>query len=354
MRISKYIISFLAVGFLAFSLQAKEKVYKLKMATSFERTVPFLGDVAYEVKELAEKMSNGRLQIRVDAPSKHKAGLALMDLVKAKQYDIGYTVSYYYKGKDFKLVFFTTMPFGMLPNEQDAWYDYGGGKEIAQKVYAKYGLLSFKGGNTGMQMGGWFKKEIKSIDDLKGLKIRIPGHGGEVMSRAGANALTVPLGELYMSLEMGTIDAVEWISPVFDMSMGFNQIAKYYYTGWQEPASETQHLINKKSFDKLPKDLQEILKSAIANVATNLMIKTTDANIKAWNEIKTKYPDIKVLSFPKDVLDALKKANLEILEEQAKKDPVFKELLDSQKSYLKKAREWTEMGNYSYINNTKE
>jgi TRAP-type mannitol/chloroaromatic compound transport system substrate-binding protein len=352
MKLSKTMIVFVLGLFLVTNLSASERVYRLKLATSWKKTVPILGQAPYELKKLVETMSDGRIKLRIDDPAKHKAGLAVMDLVKTRQYDIGYTASYYYKGKDFKLIFFTTVPFGMLPLEQHAWYEFGGGKELAQKVYAKEGLISFIGGNTGVQMGGWFRKEIKSLKDLQGLKIRIPGMGGEVMSKLGVLAVTVPLGELYTSLEMGTIDAVEWISPAFDMNMGFQKITKYYYTGWQEPASDIQFLFNKKVYDRMPKDLQVILKTAFAKVASDVLNHSIYANSLAWEKIKKDNPDVKVKSFPKDVMNALKKANNQILNEQAAKDPLFKEILDSQRAFLKKSRAWTKMSDYAYIQNT--
>lgn len=353
MKLTRVLVASSLAMVLASGLVAQsKKVYSLKLASSWKKTVPILGSAPAELKKLVEEMSDGRLKLRIDDPAKHKAGLAVMDLVKAKQYDIGYTASYYYKGKDFKLIFFTTVPFGLLPSEQHAWFEYGGGKELAAKVYDEHGLLHFQGGNTGMQMGGLFRKEIKSLEDLQGLKIRIPGMGGEVMSKVGALAVTVPLGELYTSLDRGTIDAVEWISPNFDISMGFQKIAKYYYTGWQEPASETQFLMNKKSHKKLPKDLQLILETAMSKVANGLMKQAVYKNSLAWEKIKTEHPDVQVKSFPKEVLATMSKANDEILDEQAAKDPVFKEILDSQRAFLKKSRAWTKMGDYAYINNT--
>ena len=337
----------------ALTLSANDnKVYRLKLASSWAGTVPVLGDAPNELKELVETMSKGRLLLRVDDPNRHKAGLAVMDLVKLGQYDIGYTASYYYKGKDAKLSFFTTMPFGLLPQEQHAWFEFGGGKEFAQQVYDKEGLVHFQGGSTGMQMGGWFKREIKSLNDLKGLKFRIPGMGGEVMSKLGVMVTSTPIGELYLALEMGTIDAVEWISPAFDINMGFQKVAKYYYTGWQEPASETQYLVNKKVYESLPEDLQVILKTAINQVATRVMSKAMHLNVTAWEKIQSEHPDVTVASFPDDVLKALQKANMDILNEEAAKDPLFKEILESQQAFLKRARPWTVMGEYAYINNT--
>ncbi|MBE0491470.1 MAG: TRAP transporter substrate-binding protein DctP [Sulfurospirillum sp.] len=350
----KHLVAFFAVVALTCSLNATEKVYRLKLAASWANTVPILGVAPIEFQEMVETMSNGRLQVRIDDPNKHKAGLAVMDLTKTGQYDIGYTASYYYKGKDAKLSFFTTIPFGLLATEQHAWFEYGGGKELAQEVYDQHGLIHLQGGNTGMQMGGWFKKEITSLEDLKGLKVRIPGMGGEVMSKLGVLAVTVPLGELYTSLDRGTIDAVEWISPVFDINMGFQKVAKFYYTGWQEPASEIQFLFNKKSFENLPKDLQMIIETAASKVANRVMEKAMYQNALAWDKIETEHPDVKVASFPKEVLTALSKATDTILDEQASKDPLFKKILDSQRAFITKARAWTKMGDYAYINNTEK
>ena len=201
-------------------------------------------------------------------------------------------------------------------------------------------------------MGGWFKKEIKSVEDLKGLKIRIPGFGGEVMARVGATINTIPTGELYMALEMGTIDSVEWVSPAFDMGLGFHKIAKYYYTGWQEPSGQTQFFVNKKTYEKLPADLQAVIEAAANQVASMLNTRSFFDNAEYWAKMKAEYPDIEVRSFPQDVRDALRKASDEILDEEAAKDPLFKEILDSQRAFLAKAREWTKISEFSYIQKT--
>ena len=237
----------------------------------------------------------------------------------------------------------------MLISEQYAWYNFGGGKELAAKVYGEHGLTSYPMGTTGMQMGGWFKKEIKSLDDLKGLKFRIPGQGGEVMAKLGVNAMSTPPGELYTALERNTIDAVEWISPVFDFAMGFHKLANYYYTGWQEPASEIQLLANNKKINALPADLKAILEAAVSTIGSKLMEQATHANAEAWANISKEYPNVKVQQFPSDVMAALKKAAREIEDEQAAKDPVFKEILESQRAYLAKVRPWTLMGEYGYL-----
>ena len=330
-------------------LNADTKVYTLNLASSWGEQIPMLGSAPYKVAKRAEEMSNGRLKIKVDLPQKHKAPLGIMDMVKEGLYDIGYTTPVYYKGKDYKLVFFMTVPFGMTTTEQYAWYYYGGGRELSQKVYAPHGLLSYPGGSVGMSMGGWFKKEIKSLEDLKGIKIRISGQGGDVMARLGVNALSTPPGELYMAMETGVLDAVEWIAPAFDMAMGFHKVAPYYYTGWSKPSGEGQYLINQKKFDTLPEDLKRILENAIALTARELLDESNDANAKMWAKIQHDYPHIKVNQFPKEVLQALKNAAKEVEEEQAAKDPLYREILDSQRAYVKQIRPWTMMGEVDYL-----
>lgn len=331
-------------------LSAQElKIHTLTLASSWGEQIPFLGTAPHRVASLADTMSNGRLKIKVDFPQKHKAPLGIMDMVKEGLYDIGYTTSVYYKGKDYKLVFFMTIPFGMTTTEQYAWYYYGGGKSLSEKVYAPYGMVAYPGGSVGISMGGWFKKEIRSLADLKGLKIRISGQGGDVMARLGVNAMSTPPGELYMSMETGLLDAVEWIAPAFDMAMGFHKIAPYYYTGWSKPSGEGQYLINKKKLDTLPEDLKLILESAIKITARELLDESNHANAQTWKKIKNEYPSIKVNHFPKDVMNALKVAAHAVEEEQALKDPLYKEILESQRAYITTIRPWTMIGEFDYL-----
>ncbi|QKF76198.1 TRAP transporter substrate-binding protein [Arcobacter defluvii] len=336
------------------SLQADDKVYKLTMATTWTDTTSPLIDAAKNMAKLANDMSNGRLVIKVDAANKHKSPFGVLDMVKAGQYDMGHTASYYWKGKDINTLPFTSMPFGLTSPEQYAWFYYGGGLDLMQKVYAKHGILSFPGGSTGVQMGGWFRKEINSLDDLKGLKMRIPGFAGEIMAKLGVQVTNNAPGELYMSLERGTIDALEWVGPSMDISMGFHKIAPFYYTGWHEPASEMQFIINTKKFEKLPADLKEILLVAIRVSAYDMYIQNYDMNATAWQKMKADYPDIKVKTFPKPVMDAMKKANQELRVQMSKESPLLKEVLDSQDAYMKKVREWTKMSDYLYLKDNLE
>ncbi|ARC93153.1 ABC transporter substrate-binding protein [Vibrio coralliilyticus] len=339
----------LLLGLASVTSFAAEKVYRLKLAETWGPNTPILGDATKNMAQLAEEMSNGRLKIRIDSANKHKAPLGIFDMVKSGQYDLGHSSSYYWKGKVPNTLYFSSMPFGMITTEQYAWFYRGGGMELMEKVYAPHNLLSFPGGNSDIQMGGWFKKEINSVEDLKGIKIRIPGFAGEVMAKVGAKPTNIAPGELYTSLERGTIDALEWVGPAFDLRMGFQKIAPYYYTAWHEPGSETQFLVNKKTWDRLPKDLQSILETAFRVAAFDMYTQALDANANSWATMTQEYPDIKVRDFPPQVLEAMQKATQELLEEQASNDPLAKQIIESQRQYLAKVRAWTEISAKAYL-----
>jgi len=332
----------------AFAADDNDKVYKFKLAHTWPTKFPIFGDAIHAMADSAKKMSKGRIQIRIDSKNKHKAPLGIFDMVKAGQYDMGHSGSYYWKGKVPNTLFFTTMPFGMTTVEQYAWFYRGGGMALMDKVYAPHNLMSFPGGNTGNQMGGWFQKEIKSIDDLKGLKMRIPGFAGEVMAKVGAKPTNIPPGELYTALEKGTIDALEWVGPSLDLRMGFHKIAPYYYTGWHEPGAELQFLFNKKKWDGLPEDIKEILRVSMRNAAYDMYVHSYHESAKNWASMKKDFPNIKLKSFPITVLQALKDANDELIAERAKSDPLAKEIIESQANYLKKVRVWTKISDQSY------
>lgn len=326
-----------------------QKVYQWKLAMTWPDNFPIFSDAVKNVAEKVKVMSNGELLIDIDGANKHKAPLGILDMVNAGQYQMGHTAAYYWKGKDVSTMFFTTMPFGMTAPEQYAWFYYGGGMDLMQKVFAKHGAYSFPGGNTGVQMGGWFRKEIKTLDDLKGLKMRIPGFAGEILSRLGVVVTNIPPGELYTALDRGTIDALEWVGPALDLKMGFQKIAPYYYTGWHEPASELQFLVNQKAFDELPKHLQEILVTAMKAETLDSYARMYNDNAVNFAAIRTEYPEVKVKTFSKEILDAMKEANSRLLEETAAKDPQFKEILDSQTDYLAKVRAWSIVSDYAYM-----
>lgn len=329
-----------------------EKTYKLKLAETWGPNFPIFGDASKNLANMVDKMSNGRLKIVIHSSNKHKSPFGIFDMVRSGQYDLGHSASYYWKGKVPATMYFTTMPFGMIASEQYAWFYYGGGMELMDELYSQYNLISFPGGNTGNQMGGWFQKEINSVEDLQGLKMRIPGFAGEVLAKLGAKPTNIPPGELYTALERGTIDALEWVGPSLDLRMGFHKIAPYYYTGWHEPAAELQFLANKKKFEKLPADLQEILRIAMKTAAYDMYAHSMHESAVNWATMSTEYPNIKVKTFPDVVMKAIEDANEALLKESAANDPFAAKVLASQQSYMEKIRTWTNMSDKAYLDST--
>ncbi|WP_375176893.1 TRAP transporter substrate-binding protein [Marinobacter mobilis] len=331
-----------------------EETFTLRLAETWGPNFPIFGDTTKSMARMAEEMSNGRLQIRIDSSNRHKAPFGIFDMVKAGQYDMGHSASYYWKGKVPNTLFFTSMPFGMTAQEQYAWFYYGDGMDLMQEVYEPHNMLSFPGGNTGIQMGGWFNKEINSLDDLQGLKMRIPGFAGEVFAEVGVNPTNIAPGELYTALERGTIDAVEWVGPALDLRLGFQQIADYYYTGWHEPATELQFLINKDSWEKLPADLQQILQIAMRTASYDMLIMSMHENANAWASIQSDFPDLQVRTFPDDVIQAMYDANSKLLQEAAERDDLARRIVDSQAEYLSNARAYTNISDRAYLNTMAE
>jgi len=356
-------IIMLAVGIQACSQETKQaeaptqeiqQSYTLKLAETWGPNFPIFGDATKNLAAMVEKMSDGRLKITIDSSNKHKAPFGIFDMVKSGQYDMGHSASYYWKGKIPATMFFTTMPFGMIAPEQYAWFYYGGGMELMDELYAEHNLLSFPGGNTSNQMGGWFQKEINTLDDFQGLKMRIPGFAGEVLAKLGAKPTNIPPGELYTALERGTIDALEWVGPSLDLRMGFHKIAPYYYTGWHEPATELQFLVNRKTYDALPTDLREILRVAMRTVAYDIYALSVHESGKNWSSMLEEYPNIQVKTFPEEVMQAMKTANSELLAEYAANDAFAAKVLASQKAYLQQVRQWTRMSDEAYLRSTSE
>jgi TRAP-type mannitol/chloroaromatic compound transport system substrate-binding protein len=343
-----------AISFSTFADADDDKKYHWRLAETWGPNFPIFGDATKNMAAMVKKMSNGRLIIQIDSSNKHKSALGIFDFVKQGQYQMGHSASYYWKGKDFNTMFFTTMPFGMTAPEQYAWFYYGGGMELMKEVYDKYGIMSFPGGNTGNQMGGWFRKEIKSVDDLKGLKMRIPGFAGEVLAKLGAKPTNIPSGELYTALERNTIDALEWVGPSLDLRMGFHKIAPYYYTGWHEPATELQFMVNQKAFNSLPADLQNILTVAMKAAAYDMYAQSMHESGVNLAKIQSDFPNVKIRSFPKSVMSKIQLANAELLTEFAAKDPLTKKILHSIYDYQDQIRAWTNFSDRAYLENFDE
>lgn len=328
---------------------AKQETINLKLAHGWPKGYPIFAESVDDYAALVESMSDGRIQISVDSTNKHKSAFGIFDFIKSGQYDIGQSASYYYGGKDPDALFFSSMPFSMTTQEQTAWFYEGGGLELANEVYAKHNIQVMLGGNTGMQMGGWFRKEINSVGDLQGLKMRIPGFGGKVIAGVGVVPTNIPAGELYQAIERGTIDALEWVGPGLDLRMGFHKVAPFYYTGWHEPGTELMYFFNKDSMAKLPEWAKAVLLNAARLTSYNMTTSTFAANSDNWNTISEQYPNVKIKQFPKEVMSSLKKSNANLLEQEKARSPIAKKIIESRQAYLKKARAWTKIGEQSYL-----
>lgn len=336
-----------------FQTTATAQTVKWRIAETWPKDFPIFGDAVKKMAKTAFDLSGGRLVITSDTKEIHKKPLGIFDLVKDGEYEMGHSASYYWKSKDINTLFFTTLPLGMIASEQYAWFYYGGGLELMQKAYSKHGLLSFPGGNTGNQMGGWFRKEIKTLDDLKGLKMRVPGLAGDVIKTLGVETVNLPAGELYAALESGKIDALEWVGPSLDLRMGFHKIAPYYYTGWHEPATELQFLVSQKAFDKLPKDLQAVLVAAMRLAAYDMYFHSYHVSIKNLKRMRAEYPNIKIRSFPSAIIRELRKeTDRQLLELADNGDALTKEILESINKYKEDGRWWTRISDQAYLNNS--
>jgi TRAP-type mannitol/chloroaromatic compound transport system substrate-binding protein len=345
-----------ALAFLAISAAPAGAAGKVrwKLAMSWSSTLTPFASAAFNLAEKVKEMSGGDFVIRIEGAEKHKAALGILDMVKGGQYEMGHSAAYYWKGKEISTVFFCTVPFGMNATEQLAWFYYGGGMELMQETFDTFGVLSYPGGHSGVQMGGWFKKEINTLEDLKGLKMRIPGLAGEVFAKLGVNVTNIAPGELYTSLDRGTIDALEWVGPAMDIKMGFHKIAPYYYTGWHEPATELQFLVNKKEYDKLSPEHQAILEAAMKASSMEMSLENFAGSAEAWSQMRSEFPNIKVKEFPEPVLKAMKQAADELYAQYAAKNEHFKKVMASQAKFMQKARAWSTISEYNYIKITSD
>ena len=291
---------------------APVQTFEWKMVTAWPKNYPGLGTAANRLAERVATMSNGRLTIKVYAGGELVPPLEVFDAVSRGTAELGHGAAYYWKGKVPAAQFFTAVPFGLSTSEMNAWLSKGGGQALWDEAYAPYGVKPMVVGNTGMQMGGWYNKEINSLDDLKGLKIRMPGLGGEVLSRLGATTVNLPGGEVFTALQSNAIDATDWVSPYNDLAFGLHKAAKfYYYPGWQEPQAVLELLINQKALDSLPADLQAILTEAARAASQDMMDDYVYHNALALDELKQQGTQLK--RFPDEVLDAMQRESSLVL-----------------------------------------
>ncbi|MEZ4830261.1 MAG: TRAP transporter substrate-binding protein [Bacteroidia bacterium] len=272
------------------------------------------------------------------------------DAVSNGSAEMGNGAAYYWAGKVPAAQFFSTVPFGMNAQQMNAWIISGGGQALWDKVYEPFDVRGFPAGNTGVQMGGWFNKEIKSLEDLKGLKMRIPGLGGLVMKEAGVTAMNVAGGEIYTNLERGVLDASEWIGPYHDYQMGFHKIARYYYyPGWHEPGTTLETIVNKTSLASLPEDLQEIVIAAIYRQNLWVLSEIEAKNSEYLQKIVAE-GQVELREFPAEVLAKLREITAQVLARITAENPQAKEIYDSYQAFRNSAKKWAEYTEKIYYN----
>ena len=310
-----------------------QSVYEWKMITSWPKNSPALGTLPEDFAEIVEKMSNGRMLIRVYGANELVGGLEVFDAVSRGVAEIGHTGAYYWQGKIPASPFFTTIPFGMTSYEQDAWLRYGGGNELWQELYAPFNLFPVRGGNSGVQMFGWFNKEINSLEDLQGLKMRIPSLGGEVFRRAGGVSETMEASEVLTALQTGRLDAAEFVSPYNDLAAGYHTVADYYYyPGWHEPGSTLETIFNKEKLDALPSDLREILMAGTEVMNQLLLDLFMAENNKALRTLVEDH-GVQLRRLPDDVLIELRRISEEVVAELGQTDEITARVYESWKSF---------------------
>jgi TRAP-type mannitol/chloroaromatic compound transport system substrate-binding protein len=310
-----------------------------RLASSFPKTLDTIyGSAERFIKRVAE-LTGGRFQIRQFAAGEVVPGLQVMDAVQAGTVEMGHTPAYYYFGKDPTFCFDCAVPFGLTSRQQTAWFDQGGGRELLREFYKGYGIINFFGGNTGTQMGGWYRKEIKGVADIKGLKIRIAGFAGRVMERMGAVPQQIAASDVYSALEKGTIDAAEWVGPYDDEKLGLAKVAPHYYApGWWEAGPQLSFYVNLKEWDKLPKEYQAAIEAASFECHVGLQAEYDARNPKALARLQKS--GAKLRTFSKEIMDTAYKHSMDVMEEEAAKNAKFKKIYDPWKKFRHEQNLW--------------
>jgi TRAP-type mannitol/chloroaromatic compound transport system substrate-binding protein len=312
---------------------ASTEAIEWKMVTAWPRDFPGLGTGAARLAEYIGRLSNGRLQVKVYGGNELVPPFEVFDAVSRGTAEMGHSTSYYWKGKVPAAQFFCTAPFGLTAQEINGWLYYGGGLELWREVYAPFGIIPFPAGNSASQMGGWFNKEINSLADVEGLKMRIPGMGGEILSRAGGTPVTMPGTDIFTALQTGTIDAAEWVGPYNDLAFGLFRAARYYYyPGWHETGSTIEALVNQEAFLALPADLQAVVEIASQAVNTDMASEFMFHNALALRSLKEEH-GVEIKAFPLEVMREFERITNEYFDEVATTDPMFARVLDSYRNY---------------------
>lgn len=314
---------------------AGQSSFAWKMVTSWPKNFPGVGVGAERFAQLVDAMSGGRLKVRVYAAGELVPALEVFDAVSRGTAELGHGAPYYWKGKVPAAQFFCALPFGPNAQEMNAWLHRGGGLALWEEVYRPFGILPMACGATGVQTAGWFNKEIRTVEDFQGLKMRTPGLGGEVLTRMGGTVVNMPAGEIFTALQTGAIDATEWIGPYNDLALGLHKAARYYYTpGWQEPNVTFELDINLKAWESLPADLQAVVRAAARDVNADMLDDYNARNMEALEQLRAQ--GVEVRRLPGAVLARLREVAAEVVEAAAAADPVASKVWAQQKAYLQR------------------
>lgn len=327
----------------------EQEQYNWRLVTAWPKNYPGLGMAPERIADLVEEMSNGQMKITVYGAGEQVPAFGVFDAVSSGSHQMGHSGGYFWKGKVPAAQFFTGVPFGLTADEINAWTNRGGGLELWREIYEPFSIYPIPAGNTGTQMFGWFNKEINSLEDIKGLKMRIPGIGGEVLKRAGGIPVTLPGGELFTALQTGVIDATEWVGPYNDLTFGFQQTAKYYYyPGWHEPGSMLELLINKDAWNSLPKHLQVIIETASKAVNQDILDEYTARNNKALRELVDVH-GVELRRLPDDVITEFKIIANDILEENAAEDETVNKVYQSYLKFKNEVSEYHKVSEDAFV-----
>ncbi|MDX1562962.1 MAG: TRAP transporter substrate-binding protein DctP [Gammaproteobacteria bacterium] len=320
-----------------------------KLVTTWPPNFPGLGTGVNTLARYIEQMSAGRIQIQIYAANELIPALEVFDAVSRGTAEIGHGAAYYWRGQSEAAQFFCSIPFGMNAHEMNGWLYYGGGLELWRETYDAFNLVPFPAGNTGVQMGGWFNKRIDSMADLRGLKMRIPGVGGEALRLVGGTPVTLAGSEIFTALQTGSIDATEWVGPYNDVAMGLHQAASYYYyPGWQEPGPTLECIINKAAWESLPEDLQAIVEVACQAMNMDMTSEYMARNAAALRQLEAD-PNVEVLGFPPNVLEGLKTATNQVIERLAAADPTVERVWASYRAFLEESGTWQRISEQAYL-----
>lgn len=326
-----------------------QSVRKLKMVTTWPKNYPGLGTSAERLAARIGEMSGGALEIKVFGAGELVPALESFDAVSSGAADIYHGAEYYWQGKSTAFNFFTAVPFGMTATEINGWIYHGGGQELWDDLSAKFNIKPFMAANTGVQLAGWYRNEINSLDDLKGLTIRMPGLGGEVMRRLGAAAVTLAGPDIFPAFQNGTIDAAEWVAPWNDMAFGFYRLAKFYYwPGFHEPGSSLAAGFNLDVWNAFTPSQQAIIRAACSAENDYTLAQYMHHNGIALKTLVEEH-GVQIRKFPPDVLAAFKETSRAVLEEAAAADPVTAKVYESFRNELSTTQEWTRIGDEGFV-----